>query len=57
MIQRRHQVREVPDNSNALFGAQRNLKELNVSPDTTGTCDFPAMTGANVVFGWLRHLD
>jgi hypothetical protein len=28
------QARKVPDDSNALFGAQRNLKELNVSPDT-----------------------
>jgi hypothetical protein len=57
MTQRRHQVRDVPDYSNALFGAQRNLKELNVSPDTTGTFDFPAMTGAKDVFGCLRNLD
>jgi hypothetical protein len=57
MTQWRHQVREVPDDSNALFGAQRNLKELNVSLDTTGTCNFPVLRGANAIFGWLQHLD
>jgi hypothetical protein len=57
MNQGRHQVRDVPDESNELFGAQRILKELNVSPDTTGTFDFPVLTGAKDVFGCLQHLD
>ena len=35
------QVLEVPDESNGLFGAWRVLKELKVSPDTTGTFDVP----------------
>jgi hypothetical protein len=45
------------EESNALFGVRRIWKVPNVSPDTTGTFDFPVLTGAKDVFGRLRHLD
>jgi hypothetical protein len=36
---------EVPEGSAVLFGVQRNLKELKVSPDTTGTFDVHGAEG------------